>query len=90
MRVTLALLAGAVVALGTGAAWLVADVADWFGHPMAISSLAGLPVFRDAAGNLAMYEPYLPGPAFTLIGFGVVLVPIALIHAAARWRRRVY
>jgi hypothetical protein len=57
---------------------------------MAISSFAGLPVFRDAAGNLAMYEPYLPGPAFTLIGFGIVLVPIALIYAAARWRRRVY
>ena len=87
---TLALLAGAVVALGTGAAWLVADVADWFGHPMAISSFAGLPVFPAAAGNLASYEPYLPGPAFTLIGFGVVLVPTALIHAAARWHRRVY
>lgn len=90
MKVTLALLGVAVVALGTGAVWLAADVWDWFGHPIPISSSAGLSVFRDASGNLASYLRYVPGPALALIGLGVVLVPIALTLAAARWRPRVY
>lgn len=90
MRAIPALLAMAAVAVVAGAAWVAADVVDWVGHPLALSSLAGLPVFRDAAGDLVMYQPFLPGPGFTLVGFGVVLVPIALAAATARWRRRVY
>jgi len=90
VRLPLALLGAAVLALATGAGMLVANVVDWYGRPRAISSTAGLPVFRDAAGNLASYLPFEPGPALTLVGFGVVLVPIALAVAAARWRARVY
>ena len=90
MRATLALFGVAAVAVVGGLAWVAADVVGWVGHPLGLSSLAGLPVFRDAAGELVMYEPFQPGPGFTLVGLGVVLVPIALAVAAARWRRRVY
>lgn len=90
MRAALALAGAAVVALVGGAGLLVADFVDWYGHPRAISSTAGLPVFRDAGGNLASYLPFEAGAAITLVGIGVVLVPIALGLAAARWRARVY
>ena len=90
MRATLALLAVAAVAVVGGLAWVAADIVGWVGHPLGLSSLAGLPVFRDASGDLVMYEPFQPGPGFTLVGLGVVLVPIALAAAAARSRRRVY
>lgn len=69
---------------------LAAQIVDWYGHPRPISSTAGLPVFRDAADSLVSYLPFEPGPAVTLVGFGLVLVPIALVLAAARWRARVY
>lgn len=90
MRATFAVLGAAVVALGAGAGLLVAQVVDWYGHPRSISSTEGLPVFRDAADSLVSYLPFAPGPAVALIGVGIVVVPIALLLAAARWRARVY
>lgn len=90
MRAALALVGAAVVALGAGAVLLAADVADWFGHPLTIDSFAGLPVFRDAAGELASFPPFDPEPGATLVGVGLVLVPVALVLGAALTRRRVY
>ena len=83
----LLLIATGVIALGSYL--LAARIATYLDNPRAISSTAGLVVFRVHEGY-ASYVPFAASVEPTLIGIGVVLLVGAVFVAAAVWRPRVY
>ena len=67
---------------------LVSLIAHYLETPRAISSTAGLVVFRSADGYVS-FVPFTMGFEPAVIGVGVALVVAALFVAAIVWRPRV-
>jgi len=81
------LIATGLIALG--GYLLAARIVTYLDSPRAISSTAGLVVFRLHEGYVS-YVPFETSVEPTLIGIGVVLLVGAVFVAAAVWRPRVY
>ncbi|MBG6054869.1 hypothetical protein IWX81_001280 [Salinibacterium sp. CAN_S4] len=82
----LAMLGAGVAVVLIGCAVLAFAVNDYLGNPLAVSSTAGLRVFRSPDGSLGSYDFFRPGPGVTLITAGGVLMFASLFLLAVLWR----
>lgn len=87
-RLPLALLGAGVFIMTLGCAVLAYAVTDYLDSPLAISSTAGLPVFRSADGSLVSYDYFQPGIGPSIITAGILLVFASLFPLAVLWRGR--
>jgi hypothetical protein len=85
-RLPLVLLGAGVAVILLGCGVVVYTVTDYLDSPLAISSTAGLEVFRAADGSLVSYDFFEVGIGPNIIATGVLLVFAALFLLAVRWR----
>lgn len=87
-RAPLALLSASLVMLAAGCAELALAVSDYLAHPLAVSSNAGLRVFKNADGGLVSFEPFQTGIGPNIVTAGGVLLFASLFLLAVLWRGR--
>jgi hypothetical protein len=85
-RAPLAMLGAGVAVTLMGCGVVVYTVTDYLDSPLAISSTAGLPVFKSADGSLVSYEPFVVGVGPSVIATGTLLVFASLFLLAVLWR----
>jgi hypothetical protein len=85
-RLPLALLGAAALIMILGCAVLAYTVNDYLDSPLAISSTAGLTVFKAADGSLVSYDYFQTGVGPNIIVAGILLAFGALFVLALLWR----
>lgn len=78
----------AALALLAGTSLFAWSVIRYLDSPVAVSSTSGNRVFR-VDGELAAYPPFELGLEATVAGLALALLVVALVVAAACWRRGV-
>lgn len=87
-RLPLALLGAGVAVVVLGCGVVVYTVTDYLDSPLAISSTAGLEVFKAADGSLVSYGDFEVGVGPSIIANGILLTFAALFVLALLWRGR--
>ena len=85
-RLPLALLGAGVAVILVGCGVVAYTVTDYIDSPLAISSSAGLEVFRAADGSLVSYDFFDVGVGPNIIAGGILLIFAALFLLAVLWR----